>query len=236
MTRPALELVELAHEHLAGLLPEPVYAGGVAVALLVPPESAASCRTKDLDCLFEARNYGELEAVHEQLRGLGAQPDTREDAPRCRWTLAGLTIDVLAPFADAPGPVNEWHSVDADATVFVRLDSGATVRVLDAAHLLGSKILAFRSPYRANTGDWYASKDFEDIATLLDGLEFEVCLDQAPKPLREFVAGFLTEVVESEDARWAIEGHLAGIHPTQSDRVTEVLMGRIGGWLNPEAG
>jgi len=234
VTRPALELVEQAHRQLATLVPEPVYAGGVAVALLVPPGSAATCKTKDLDCLFEARSYSELEAVHEQLRGLGAQPDTREDAPSCRWVLSGLTVDILAPFEDAPGPVNEWHSVDESATVLVRLESGATVRVLAPAYLLGSKVLAFRSPYRSDAGDWFSSKDYEDIVTLLDGLDFESQLDHAPAELRAFVRGFLVEVIESDDARWAMEGHLAGIHPARSDAVAEYLLQRIADWLGSQ--
>lgn len=186
--------------------------------------------------MFEARTYSELEAIHDQLRSLGARPDTREDAPRCRWILSDVTLDVLAPFDDAPGPHNEWHSVDPQATVKVTLETGATVRVLNGPHLLGSKIVAFRSPYRRNAGDWYASKDYGDIVTLLDGLDFEAALRSSPSSLGDYVAGFLSTVAADEDARWGMEGALAGVHPGQSDEVTEFLMSRIRGWLQTRDG
>ena len=231
MIESALTLVAKAHGLLSRLEPHPVYAGGVAVALLLPPESAATCKTEDLDCLFEAHSYSELEALHEQLRAIGGQPDTREDAPRCRWLLEDLTLDVLTPFEEAPGPHNAWHSVAAGATVDVELASGAVVRVLDMAHLFASKVAAFRSPYRKDGGDWYASKDWEDMATLLDGLAFETEFASAPSPLQDFVAGFLAEVASSEDARWAMEGHLAAVHGRRADDAADVLLQRIRSWV-----
>ena len=82
MTSPNLELLEIAAERLRPLLPEIVFVGGCATALLVTDPGAAPVRkTYDVDVIAEIASYAEYTIFSERLRALGFQEDASEGAP-----------------------------------------------------------------------------------------------------------------------------------------------------------
>ena len=75
---------------------EYAFVGGSIVNLLLDyPELAPVRPTDDVDVIIEtvtSQRYSDLE---EQLRGTGFSHDVREHAPKCRWLLGDLTVDIM---------------------------------------------------------------------------------------------------------------------------------------------
>ena len=64
---------------------------------------------------------------------------------------------------------NRWYRLASQSAVQRTLDNGLTINLITAACFLATKMEAFDSPHRENGGDLSASRDFEDVVTVLDG-------------------------------------------------------------------
>lgn len=72
------------------------FLGGSIVNLLVDhPDLIPARPTDDIDVIIDlisGARYSELEA---KLREVGFGHDMRQGAPKCRWTLEGVTVDIM---------------------------------------------------------------------------------------------------------------------------------------------
>lgn len=196
MSHPNLELLAAAAERLRPLLPEIVFVGGCATALLVTDPGAAPVRvTFDVDVISEIVSYADYTIFSERLRNLGFEEDTRENAPVCRWRYESLALDVMPLDASILGFSNRWYAEAMRTSCDVRVSSNLTLRAITAPYFLGTKMEAFRG---RGSGDFFASHDLEDLITVVDGrasLVSEVAESSAD--LRQYVGeairGLLTE-------------------------------------------
>jgi hypothetical protein len=104
-------------------------------------------------------------AFEERLRARGFRDDGRVI---CRWhhRRSGLMLDAMPIDARILGFANSWQGAAASHAVEVTLPSGAVIRCAPAPYLLATKLEAFDG---RGGGNLHASKDFQDIASLLDG-------------------------------------------------------------------
>jgi hypothetical protein len=167
MARTHVALLELAATILEPLLPEIVFVGGCATALLITDPAAAPARvTYDVDVIAEIVSYPDYVAFSERLRALGLEEDTREGAPVCRWRRGEFTLDVMPLDAAILGFSNRWYpDVLRDADELM-LPSGMLLRVISSPLFLATKIEAFNG---RGEMDYFASRDLEDIVTVVDG-------------------------------------------------------------------
>jgi hypothetical protein len=87
MANPNLQRLKDAAKLLEPILPELVFVGGCATALMITDNAAADVRpTFDVDAIVEITSYAAYTEFSERLRKLGFQEDTSESAPLCRWT------------------------------------------------------------------------------------------------------------------------------------------------------
>lgn len=167
MARTHIELLEIAARMLEPLLPEIVFVGGCATALLITDPAAAPARvTYDVDVIAEIVSYAEYVAFSERLKFLGLEEDMREGAPVCRWRRGELTLDVMPLDATVLGFSNRWYPdalCDAEKTA---LPSGRLLRVVTAPLFLATKIEAFHG---RGEEDFFASRDLEDVVAVVDG-------------------------------------------------------------------
>jgi hypothetical protein len=167
MTRTQVELLEIAARMLEPLLPEIVFVGGCATALLITDPGAAPARvTYDVDVIAEIISYAEYVAFSERLRVLGLEEDAREGAPVCRWRRSELTLDVMPLDATILGFSSRWYPAALREAGNTALPSGRILRVITAPLFLATKIEAFHS---RGDEDYFASRDLEDVVTIVDG-------------------------------------------------------------------
>jgi predicted nucleotidyltransferase len=160
----------LAHAKtlLAPLGRDIVFVGGATVHLHVDDPAAAPVRrTRDVDVVIAVVNYVDFSRAEAELREHGFEQLVTDDSPICRWTKDGLLLDVIPTRPDIIGfAESRWFEEGFVNAMQHKLPDGDTIAVFDVLHLLAAKIEAFRE---RGDGDLYASRDFEDIATILDG-------------------------------------------------------------------
>lgn len=190
---------------LQELTRELVFVGGGVTSLLITDTAATPPRfSNDVDAIVRTARPG-YAAIEDRLRQLGFSQ--QPDAPVCRWFKGTLILDVMPDDASVLGFSNRWYAGAIDHADTLDLD-GVTVRVVSPPWFLGTKLEAFAG--RGN-GDFFASRDIEDIIVLIDGREelgreVRAC----PEALNEYIRAELRRFLESNAFVASVVGHLAG--------------------------
>src|ERR1700722_729337 len=146
MAQTQVKLLEIAARILEPLLPEIVFVGGCATALLITDPGAAPTRvTYDVDVIAEIVSYQEYVAFSKRLRILGLEEDAREGAPVCRWRRGELALDVMPLDAAILGFSNRWYHDALREAQKTALPSGRLLQVITAPLFLATKFDAFHS-------------------------------------------------------------------------------------------
>ena len=82
--------------------------------------------------------------VEKVLRSRGFKEDMREDAPICRWVRDDITLDAMPIDASILGFTNLWYEAGFAFAYEVEVESGVSIRILRASHLLATKLEAFK--------------------------------------------------------------------------------------------
>ncbi|MFK8014964.1 MAG: hypothetical protein AB8G17_05955 [Gammaproteobacteria bacterium] len=168
MTQPtkaeSLETVSLVAKSLKELVHEVVFVGGSSAAFLITDEDIVSVRaTLDVDIIVELINRPDYYRFQERLFELGFKPDP--DGPQCRFTVAGITVDVMPDDEKILGFSNQWYTAAIESAQEHTLDDIA-IRVVSAPLFLATKLEAFHG--RGNR-DYMGSHDIEDLVAVIDG-------------------------------------------------------------------
>ncbi len=207
MARTKVVLLEMAAMILEPLLPEIVFVGGCATALLITdPASAPARMTYDVDVIAEILSYPDYVTFSERLRALGLEEDTRQGAPVCRWRRGDLTLDVMPLDEAILGFSNRWYPDVLRGSEKHALASGLILRVIPVPLFLATKIEAFRG---RGEEDYFASRDLEDIVTVVDGrpsLADE--MKQSSGDVRAYVAQAIRALLREQRFLDALPGYL----------------------------
>ena|GEM_PF-2240766 len=112
MTATAAELAALrtVAVRLGRLREEVAFVGGMIRSLLITDPGAPPARpTDDVDIVAAISSRTEYYALAGRLRTLGFQEDHRDEAPLCRWTVDGLTVDIMPDHENVLGFSNRWY-------------------------------------------------------------------------------------------------------------------------------
>jgi predicted nucleotidyltransferase len=144
--------------------------------------------------------------LEEQLRAQGFRNDTREGAPVCRWLKDDLVLDVMPTDGSIIGFSNRWYSEAFSHARTFPLSNEVTIRVVTAPYFLATKLEAFRD---RGQNDYLASRDLEDIITVVDGRE-ELLREVAGSSLelRSFIAEEIQALLNTELFLDALPGHM----------------------------
>lgn len=221
-----LLMLELTCDHLGDLVEEVVFVGGATVELWITDQAAPEFRlTEDVDVVVEVTTRQDYYRLEERLREIGFEND-RESDVICRFMYpdSELLLDVMPTEASILGFENRWQAEAFSHAIEVALPNGQAIRALPPPYLLATKLEAFQS---RNQLDFYGSKDWGDVVTLIDGREELIKeVAGAPEPVRVYVSERLRELSEDRDFDPGVEGALPS-SPESRDRVDLVLMPRI---------
>jgi len=192
-------------ERLDGLGLEYAFLGGSVVGLLLDHPSLSPIRvTDDVDVVIEVVSQPRYSRIEEKLRSLGFEHDTRDGAPRCRWRLGHLTVDIMPVDGDFLGLNTAWFR-EALAAATWQSVTGGRLRVISAAGSLATKYAAFMD--RGDQG-YYASHDLEDLIAVVDEREGIVHDVPTSDPaLRAYVSSAIAALLSSDDFSDALPGH-----------------------------
>jgi len=207
MSQPNLGALRAVAERLDGLGMEYAFLGGSIVTLLLDhPELSPARPTDDVDVIIEVATTLRYSDVENKLRDLKFDHDMREGAPRCRWVLGNLTVDIMPTDGAFLGLNTAWFK-EALATVMVREFAHTRLRLISPVAFLATKFVAFSD---RGDGDYYGSHDLEDFITVIDGRDNIVAeVDHAaPTPLRSYVIESARRLMAAPLFNEALPGHL----------------------------
>jgi hypothetical protein len=97
------------------------------------------------------------------------------------------------------------------------LTENIEIRVVTAPYFLATKFEAFKTRGKM---DFYASHDFEDIVSMLDGrIEIVDEIKHSDSTLQEYLINSLREIMTSPSFKGAIPGHFAQYGSIANDRI-----------------
>lgn len=206
MPPPDFGALRAVAERLDRLGLDYAFVGGSIVNLLLDEPALSPARpTDDLDVIIEAvtsRRYADVEA---RLRRLGFDHDMREHAPRCRWVLGQLTVDIMPTEGAFLGLNTAWFK-EALATAAEREFAHSRLKLISPVAFLATKHVAFID---RGAGDYHASHDLEDFIAVVDGRDRIVHeVDEAGAALRGYVIASVRALAASPAFNEALPGHL----------------------------
>lgn len=183
-----------------------VFIGGGILGFLIDDPAVPPVRTtRDIDVVLEALAVSFYEQLDVQLRKAKFQHDMSENAPRCRWLLDGVKVDILSAHDDFSGGNARWLAETVAAPLPVML-MGKELLVASAPCFLALKLEAFAG---RGHSDHIGSRDMDDIVTVIDG-RLMICEEVAvaDPTVRRFVAAGLGSLLNDPAFRKSLPGHL----------------------------
>jgi hypothetical protein len=213
MFQPNLGPLRAVADRLDSLGLDYAFVGGAIVSFLLDhPELSPARPTDDVDVILEivtAPRYSEVEA---KLRGRGFDHDMRPGAPRCRWVLGDLTVDIMPTDGAFLGLNTAWFK-EALATATEQEFAHTRLKLISSVAFLATKHVAF-----ADRGDrdYHGSHDLEDFVAVIDGRENIVAeVDHAPTQLRGYVIESVRSLNDNPIFDEALAGHLPADRASQ---------------------
>lgn len=223
-TNPNIEMMERVAEGLGDLLKNFCFIGGATTSLYLDRPIEEVRPTQDVDCVVGISTYIEQQNLERKLESIGFQHCTDKGAPICRWVYKGVLVDVMPSNASVLGFKNEWFADGMRNGVEVVLPSGTKISIFSIPYFLAAKLAAFKDRGRS---DFYASSDWEDIVTVVDGrVNVRKDIFDAPKEVKEFLRKEFESFSGNESFLQSILGHLAHTSGPQERalRVFDVLL------------
>lgn len=189
------------------------FLGGSIVGLLLDHPELSSIRpTDDVDVVIEVISRMRYADFEQRLRSYKFDHDMRPGAPRCRWVLGDLTVDIMPVDADYLGLRTDWFKEALESARPIQV-VGSTLRVISPVAFVATKYVAFLD---RGEGDFYASHDLEDMITVIDGRASIVEEVRASAPsLSRYVAKAIKTLLNTGDFMDALPGHLPGDFASQ---------------------
>lgn len=206
MSQPNLGAMRAVADRLDSLGLEYAFVGGSIVNLLLDDPALSPARpTDDVDVILETVTAQRYSDVEVKLRSLGFDHDMREKAPKCRWVLGNLTVDIMPTEGGFLGLNTAWFK-EALATATVREFAHTKLKLISPVAFLATKHVAFAD---RGGGDYNASHDLEDFITVIDGRENIVAeVNAAPVELHRYVIESIRGLVSLAAFDEALAGHL----------------------------
>ncbi len=212
-----MRMLEFVATKLGDLRDEVVFLGGCTTALLIDdPYSPDVRHTFDVDCIVDVISLREYHHVEKKLRALGFKQSLSEEVI-CRWRYDHVILDVMPTDEKILGFGNRWYKDAISTATIVPLTSQINIKVVAAPYFLATKLEAFKT--RGNM-DFYASHDFEDIVSVLDGctkiVEF---INQSDKNLKNYLIKLFSEINNNRSFHGALPGHFVQYGRLAEDRI-----------------
>jgi predicted nucleotidyltransferase len=222
----SIELLERAASVIGSLCEQVVFLGGACIELwMTDPGAPAPRPTRDVDVVVDVATRLGYEHFSERMRAQGFAEDS-SSAVICRWRHASsdLLLDAMPVNPAILALESHWQAAAVPHAITCRLPSGTPIRAASPPYLLATKLEAFTDRGKA---DPIASRDFEDVITLLDTrAELVQEIHSAPCEVRMYLARQLTELQQIPDFLTIVAAMLRPDRASQA-RMEAVVLPRL---------
>lgn len=210
-----LLIKRIAHA-LKGINANIVFVGGAVVGFYANDPAADDVRpTVDIDISVEITSNIELEEFRKKINKIGFQHDSKII---CRFHYDGIIVDVMGRKEIGWAPANKQFDLGFDYLEEKEIDD-LKIQILSFPYFLATKFEAYQS---RGISDPRSSKDFEDIAYLLDNVtDFPEKIKSANKDVRIYLIERLQEIQNSNTLQEGIISQLS--YQTQNERFQMIM-------------
>lgn len=215
-----LRMLEFVATKLGKIRDEVVFLGGCTTGLFITdPEFPDVRYTLDVDCIVDVLSLKQYHQLEKKLTNQGFKKSLNEDVI-CRWFYDDVILDIMPTNENILGFGNRWYKKAISSSVTHNLTNEVDIKILTGPYFLATKLEAFKT--RGNS-DYYASHDFEDIMSILDGrLEIVSEIHNAENELQEHLINSFVEIDKSLAFKGAIQGHFVQYGNYADDRIAMV--------------
>ena len=212
-----LRMLEFVATKLGEIRNDVVFLGGCTTGLFISDPLVPDVRyTLDVDCIVDVISRNQYYQLEKKLNKQGFKKSITEDVI-CRWFYDDVILDVMPTDETILGFGNRWYKQAITSSNLYLLAESLEIRVVTAPYFLATKFEAFKTRGKM---DFYASHDFEDIVSVLDGrLEIVDEIKNCDSILQEYLINSLREIMLSPSFKGAIPGHFAQYGSIANDRI-----------------
>lgn len=159
-------MLEKVANQLGPLRKDVVFLGGCTTALFITDSAAPDVRyTLDVDCIVDVISRNQYHKLENQLREQGFKQSLEENII-CRWQFDHVILDVMPTDEEILGFGNKWYKPAIKHANKHIINKNVEINVVTAPYFLATKIEALKARGKM---DFFASHDFEDIVSVIDG-------------------------------------------------------------------
>lgn len=219
-----LEMLEVVATQLGTLCNDVVFLGGCTTALFITDPAAPDVRyTLDVDCIVDVISLSEYYQLEKKLTKQGFKKSLQESVI-CRWYFDTVILDVMPTDENILGFGNKWYKPAIQHAYTHQINPEISIKVVSAPYFLGTKFEAFKTRGKM---DFYASHDFEDIVSVLDGRpEIVQDIQKTDNDLKIYLQCEVKEMLDNRGFHDALPGHFVQYGQLADDRV-ELLMDKL---------
>ncbi len=214
-------LITAVADALGPFVTDVVFVGGAVAPLLIDSHRLTDVRpTDDVDIIVEAVTYSKYSAFIEKLRSQGFTHVM--DGPLCRFTVHGVTVDIMPTNEKILGFSNKWYPLAIKTAQPYVLPQNRTIQLINAPMFLCTKFEAFADRGKQ---DFPGSSDIEDIVSIVNGRDqlYQECLTM-PIDVQRYLTDSFNLILDDEDFLNAMPGMLGYGSSEREDIVHSKIM------------
>lgn len=215
-----LRMLEFVAIKLGEIRNDVVFLGGCTTGLFITdPEFPDVRYTLDVDCIVDVISLNQYHQLEKKLTKQGFKKSLSEEVI-CRWFYDDVTLDVMPTDENILGFGNRWYKKAIAASITHLLTDKIDIKIVTAPYFIATKLEAFKTRGKS---DYYASHDFEDIVSILDGrIEIVEEIQKSDDELRDHLIKSFIEINNNPAFKGAIPGHFVQYGSYANDRIDMV--------------
>lgn len=212
-----LRTLEFVAIKLGDIRKDVVFLGGGITGLFISDPAVPDIRyTFDVDCIVDVISLHQYHQLEKKLIQQGFKKSLAEEVI-CRWFYDSVILDIMPTDEKILGFGNRWYKQAIASSIIYSLNDKLQIRIVTAPYFLATKFEAFRTRGKM---DLYASHDFEDIVSVLDGrLEIVPEIKDADITLKEYLINSLQGVMKHPSFKGAMPGHFVQYGRLANERI-----------------
>lgn len=215
-----LRMLEFVATKLGVICDDFVFLGGCTTGLFITDPVFPDVRyTLDVDCIVDVISLNQYHELERKLTKQGFKKSVYEEVI-CRWFYDDVILDVMPTDENILGFGNCWYKSAIAASITHHLTDKIAIKIVTAPYFLATKLEAFKTRGKS---DYYASHDFEDIVSILDGrIEIVEEIQKADSELQDHLINSFVEIKNDPAFKGAIPGHFIQYGSYADDRIDMV--------------